>query len=428
MGILLYGVNQKSAPLDLRERLVVPEGSLVAAVQRLVGADAVEEGLILSTCNRTELLVNGETGRARESLRRFLMDQGGISPEELDPHSYCHQDLDAVRHLFRVAASLDSLIVGEPQILGQVKEAYAAAHAAGGVRSVLDALLQRAFSVAKRVRTETAIARAPVSIAHAAAARAREIFGDLKTSQVLILGAGKMARIAAQHLASDGVGGITVVNRSYQRGADLARELGAVALSWDSLESVLEKADVVLVSTGAPHHVIDREDAQRVARARRGRPVFFIDIAVPRNVDPRVDELDNVYVYDIDDLKSVAEAGLRERQQEARVAESIIDREASAYVEWMRTLEVTPTIVELRQHLHALGAAEMERFRSRMGGLTPEQERAVEEFRTALLNKILHPPTQALKRTARRPGGAGLVAFLREAFGLDGRGPGGSGP
>jgi len=423
MAILLYGANHQSAPLEFRERLVVPEGDLVAAIHRLIGREGIDEGLILSTCNRTELLVHGAAPGAGETLREFLRVQSHAEPADLDRHCYLHADREAVKHLFRVACSLDSMIVGEPQILGQVKEAYAKAHAAGGLRSVLDNLLQRAFAVAKKVRTETGIARAPVSIAHAAAARAREIFGDLSRSNVLILGAGKMARIAAQHIAADGVGSIGVVNRSYQRGAELARELGGEAIMWERLAEVLERADIVIVSTGAPHHIVTREDAQRIARQRRGRPIFFIDIAVPRNVDPRVNDLDNVYVYDIDDLKSVAEAGLRERRNEARLAEEIVDREASAYIDWMRSLEVAPTIVALRDHLHAMGSAEFDRFRARLGALSPEQQQALEEFRTALMNKVLHHPIQALKRSSTRPGSGQLVAFLREAFGLDGQGP-----
>jgi glutamyl-tRNA reductase len=418
--ILLYGVNHQSAPLDLRERLAVPEGDLVSAVARLMAGGGVEEGLILSTCNRTEILALGSGPAAEAEVRGFLLRHGSVEEVELDRHAYLHVDSDAVRHLFRVACSLDSMVVGEPQILGQVKEAYAAAHAAGGLKTVLDGLMQRAFAVAKRVRTETGIARAPVSIAHAAAARAREIFGDLGSRSVLILGAGKMARIAAQHIAAGGVGSFTVVNRSYQRGAELALLLGGEALSWDRMPEVMERADIVIVSTGAPHHIVTREDAQRVSRARRGRPVFFLDIAVPRNVDPRVNDVENVYLYDIDDLKEVADAGRRERQAEARQAEAMVEREAAAYLEWVRALEVDPTIVALRGHLHALGAAELDRFRGRLGDLTPEQRRAVEEFGASLMNKVLHHPIMALKRSTARPGSGQLIAFLREAFGLDG--------
>ena len=228
-----------------------------------------------------------------------------------------------------------------------------------------------------------------------------------------------MARLAAQHIAAGGVGSLTVVNRSWQGADDLARELGGRAVSWDRLFEVLEGADVVIVSTAAPHHVIGLEEAQRLGRTRRGRPIFLLDIAVPRNVDPRVHALENMYVYDLDDLKAVAQAGLGERRREAEQAEAIVERETVAYLEWVRSLEVAPTIVDLRRRLHALGEAEMERFRGRLGPLSEEQARVLEEFRTALLNKILHHPTLLLKRAGSRPEGGGLVALLREAFGLD---------
>jgi glutamyl-tRNA reductase len=419
MPILLYGASHRSAPLALRERLVVPETDLADTVRRLIRSAGIEEALILSTCNRTEILAHAPAAGGGEAIRDFVHRQSGVALDELDRHCYLHADRAAVRHVFRVAASLDSMVIGEPQILGQVKEAYAVAHAAGGLQGLLDPLMQRAFSVAKRVRAETGIARTPVSIAHAAADRAREIFGDLRRSAVLILGAGKMARLAARHVAADGVGSITVINRAWQRGAALAEELGGEALGWDRLGTVLETSDVVIVSTGAPHHVVTREEAQRVAHKRRGRPIFFVDIAMPRNVDPAVDELDNVYVYDLDDLRNVAEAGLRERQQEATAAEAIVDREAATYSAGLEAPDVAPLIVALRERLAAVGAAEFERHRARLGPLTPDQERALEDLRAALMNKMLHAPTQALKRAAIEPGGERLIELLRAAFGID---------
>ncbi|HKQ98396.1 MAG TPA: glutamyl-tRNA reductase [Candidatus Polarisedimenticolia bacterium] len=424
MPILLFGANHRSAPLELRERLVVPEADLGEVVRRLIAAAGLEEALILSTCNRTEILAHREMPGGGEAIRDFVHRQTGVEIDLLDRHCYLHADRAAVRHLFRVAASLDSMVVGEPQILGQVKEAYAVAQAAGGLRGRLDALMQRAFSVAKRVRERTGIARSPVSIAHAAAARAREIFGDLGRTHVLILGAGKMARLAAQHVTAGGVGSITVVNRAYQRGALLAEELGGQAFGWDQLGTSLERADVVIVSTGAPHHVVTTGDAQRLARQRRGRPIFFIDIAMPRNVDPAVNTLDNVYVYDLDDLKGVAEAGLRERQREATEAEAMVEREAAVYSDGLDAPDVAPTIVALRERLLAVGAAEFDRHRARLGPLTPEQERVLDELRTALMNKVLHPPMQALKSAAAEPGGERLIAILRAAFGLEDHGPG----
>lgn len=427
MALLLFGLNHQSAPLQLRERLVFSDADLPALLVKLAGSEGIDEAYLLSTCNRTEILVSGAPGCAA-ALAPFLATAGGgLERDELLRHTYLHAEGAAVRHLFRVASSLDSMVVGEPQILGQVKTAYALGRSAGTIKGVLEGLLQRAFAVAKQVRTDTGIARAPVSIAHAAATRAREIFGDLAGHAVVVVGAGKMARLAAQHVTSGGVGSLTVVNRSWQGADELARELHGTAVSWDRLFEVLERADVVIVSTAAPHHVIGLDTAQQVARARRGRPIFFLDIAVPRNVDPRVNELENVYLYDLDDLRTVAEAGKEGRRHESERAEAIVEREAEAYLEWERSLQAAPTIVDLRRRLHAMGEAEMSRFRNRLGPLSEEQSRVLEEFRTALLNKILHHPTQALKRAGSQPEGEGTIALLREAFGLDAEAPGDEG-
>ena len=427
MAILLYGLNHESASIELRERLAVRESDLPSLLLKLASLEGVEEAYLLSTCNRTEILVSGAPGSAAALGAYLSALGGGIDREEMDRHVYLHLDGAAVLHLFRVAASLDSMVVGEPQILGQVKSAYAVGRATGTIHTVLEGLLQRAFAVAKQVRTSTGIARAPVSIAHAAATRAREIFGDLARHAVAVVGAGKMARLAAQHVTAGGVGSLTVVNRSWQGADELARELHGTAVAWDRRSEVLERADVVIVSTAAPHHVISLEDAQRLARARRGRPIFLLDIAVPRNVDPRVHALENVYLYDLDDLRTVADAGKEERRREAERAEAIVAREVEGYLSWARGLQAAPTIVELRRRLHGLGETEMARFRGRLGPLSEEQTRVLEEFRVALLNKILHHPTQALKRAGTRPEGGGAIALLREAFGLDAEEPGDEG-
>ncbi len=417
MPIYIYGMNHASAPLEVRERVAFPETALDEAVGRLVHAAPVKEGLILSTCNRTEILVHAPDAGAPEAVRRFLVEERRVTGELLERHCYLHRDEDAVRHVFRVASSLDSMVLGEAQILGQVKDAYAAALRAGSLGNVLETLMQRSFSVAKKVRTETGIARHPVSIAHAAAGLARDIFGDLRDKAILVLGAGKMARLAAQHLIGGGVRSVVVANRSYQRGADLAQELRGTAVPFDRMFEEMEGADIVIASTAAPHQVVRHEDALRVSRARRGRPLFFIDIAVPRDVDPRVNEIDNVYLYDIDDLQGVVRVNQEERRHEAAQAESIVARETLAYVAWLRSLEVAPMIVDLRRHLHEIGASELSRFRSRLGALSPEQQKTVEEMTEALVNKLLHHPIQALKRAAAN-GGAERLSFLREIFGL----------
>ncbi len=418
MAILLYGLNHVSAPLEVRERVAVPRGDLEAVVARLVGLEEVDEGLIVSTCNRTELLVRAREDDAGECLRRFLSNERGVSEEELERHCYLHTGPDAVRHVVRVASSLDSMVVGEPQILGQVKEAYAVASRAGALKGTLDSLMRRAFSVARRVRIETGIARSPVSIAHAAADLARDIFGDLKRSTILVLGAGKMGRLAARHLVNSGAESFVVVNRSYQRAVDVARELGGRASPFDRLFEEIDRADIVIASTAAPQYVIRYEDGQRLCRGRRGRPIFFVDIAVPRNIDPNINKFDNFYLYDIDELGSVVESHIGERRKEAICAEALVERETEAYLAWLRTLRVAPTIVDLRKALHDLGAEELHRFHGKLGSLTPEQQGMVEQYTTALINKLLHKPIRALKRAAAQKGGDDRVEFLRQMFGL----------
>jgi glutamyl-tRNA reductase len=421
MPILLLGMNHLSAPVDVRERVAFPPEDLPGAVDRLLRTEAVDEGLILSTCNRTEILIHARAGEAAPRLRSFLIGERRIQEEELVRHCYLHADRDAVRHVFRVAASLDSMVLGEAQILGQVKEAYLTAQQAGSLKRVLGSLMQRSFSVAKRIRTETGIARFPVSIAHAAADLARKIFGDLSDNALLIVGAGKMARLAVQHLTRDGVRSVVVVNRSYQRASELAQEFGGRAAPMDRLFEEMEQADVVVASTAAPHPVVRYEDAQRLGHVRRGRPLFFIDIAVPRDVEPRVNEIDNVYVYDIDDLQAVVRRNREERRAEAQLAESIVDTEAEAYVAWLRTLDMAPMIVDLRRRMHEMGAQELRRFQGRLSGLAPEQRQTIEELTVALVNKFLHRPIRALKQAATRNGSAGSLDLLLEALGLEDR-------
>lgn len=416
MPIYVYGMNHSSAPLEVRERMAFPEDGLAEAVGRLVAIGPIKEGLILSTCNRTEIVVHAAAD-ATGALKGFLVDERRAASDELDRHCYLRADGEAVRHLFRVASSLDSMILGEAQILGQVKEAYSAAVRGRGIGTVLDALMQRSFAVAKKVRTETGVSRFPVSIAHAAVSLARDIFGELRDRVGLIVGAGKMGRLAAQHLMAAGVRTVVVVNRSGERAAELARELAGVAADWDRRFDQMERADIVIASTAAPHAVIGYDEVLRVSRARRGRPLFFIDIAVPRDVDPRVNEIDNVYLYDVDDLQGVVQANLEERRREAETAGAIVEREVTAYLGWLRSLDVGPLIVDLREHVHNVGAHELARFRSRLGALTPQQQKTVEEMTEALVNKFLHHPIQAMKRAAANGGGDRLT-FLREVFGL----------
>src|SRR3989454_576380 len=418
---IVYGMNHASAPLPVREKVAFPAQDLKDAMTRLKGTDGVEEAVILSTCNRTEIIVEMRPGRAPAVLGTFLLRERPVNGEELERHCYLHIDREAVRHVFRTTASLDSMVVGEAQILRQVKDAYALAAQIGSLGPVLDALLRRAFSVAKRVRTETGIARHPVSIAYAAVGLARDIFGDLVERTVMIVGAGKMARLAAEHLIGNGVRSILVANRSFQRADELARDLGGRAVPFDRLFEEMETADIVIASTAAPQPVILKENAQSLNRARRGRPIFFIDIAVPRDVDPKVNEVDNVYLYDMDDLEGVVRAGRDVRQKEMNVAEAIVDHETAAYVAWMKTQQEKLTIVTLRRQLHEMADHELTRYRARLGDLTPAQVEAVREIAASLVNKFLHSPTLALKRSAAQNGGGVRGGLLPESFWVGGR-------
>src|SRR5262245_5286029 len=415
---VVYGMNHSSAPLPVREKVAFPPQELRDAMARLKGADGVAEALILSTCNRTDLIVQMSPEKAPGVLTAFLKRERPVSGEELERHCYLYVEREAVRHVFRTAASLDSMVVGEAQILGQVKEAYALAGQGGSIGPVLDGLLRRAFSVAKRVRTETGIARHPVSIAYAAVGLARDIFGNLADRTVMIVGAGKMARLAAEHLIGNGVSSILVANRSYQHADDLARVLGGRSVPFDRMLQEMQKADIVIASTASPQPIIGREDAQNVSRARRGRPIFFIDIAVPRDVDPGVNEVDNVYLYDLDDLQGLVRAGSDERRKEMVVADKIVDQETEAYLGWMKSLEAAPAIVALRQHVHDIAEHEVSRYRARLGALSPTQEDALRQMVASLVNKLLHFPTLALKRSAAQEGG-GRVELIREIFGIE---------
>src|SRR2546426_11182580 len=348
---IVYGMNHESAPLPVREKVAFPAQELKDAMTRLKGTDGVEEAVILSTCNRTEMIVEMRPGRAPSVLGTFLLRERPVNGEELERHCYLHIDREAVRHVFRTAASLDSMVVGEAQILRQVKDAYALAAQIGSLGPVLDALLRRAFSGAQRLRTRTRIAPHPVSIAYAAVGLARDIFGDLVERTVMIVGAGKMARLAAEHLIGNGVRSILVANRSFQRADELARDLGGRAVPFNRLFEEMETADIVIASTASPQPVILKENAQSLNRARRGRAIFFLAIAVPRGGAPKVKEGATLLLAALDDLEGGVRAGRDVRQKGMNVAEAIVDHETAAYVAWMKTQQEKLTIVTLRRQL-----------------------------------------------------------------------------
>jgi glutamyl-tRNA reductase len=399
MNFQLIGVNHRTAPVEVRERLAIPESRMAEALKRLVGHPGVDEGLILCTCNRVEVLAQTKNGSS--DLRSFLHNYFEMQVPELAPHLYEYHEREAIRHLFRVTSSLDSMVVGEPQILGQVKEAYATARAVGAVHSQLDQLLTRAFAVAKRVRTETAVGSSSVSVASVAVELAKKIFGSLNGKQVYLVGAGKMSELAARHLMAHGAAAIFVANRTYDRAAALAEKFGGQAIHFEELYETCDRADIVITSTGSPRAIFRREHGELFLSRRKNRPMFFIDIAVPRDVDPEMNKLDGIFVYDIDDLQQVAVAHMEERSREAVDAEAIISLEVERFFERRRTVSAAPAIVALQRRAEEIRQAELHRMQARLGGLTAEQAAAVEALTRGLVNKFLHPPMQALKQAAR---------------------------
>jgi len=417
MKLSLTGLNHNTAPVEVRERLAFKAELLPAALRELAGEPGVRESMILSTCNRVEIALAAEEDcDARRLVEGFIGRARGVDPAWIGPYLYHYEDSDAIRHLFRVASSLDSMVVGEPQILGQLKDAYEAAKTSGTVNGLLEAALTRAFAVAKRVRSETEIGQAAVSVSYAAVEMAKQIFGSLKGKKVILIGAGKMSELAARHLERAGVAGILVTNRSPERARAMAEAFGGRIVEYTAFLAALPEVDVVIASSGAPHYILKREDMKRVMAARRGRPMFLIDIAVPRNIEPSVNELDGAFVYDIDDLRKVVEANLGGRAEEAKAAERIVSDEVDRFLARLRAREMSPMIVSLQQQLESIRTGEIERVRGRLGPLTPQQEEAIEALTRGIINKIAHGSITELRRSADHPHGAHLVDAVRRIF------------
>jgi len=412
MTLALVGVNYKTAPIALRERIAISRDELPETTRALAAVEGVMECMIVSTCNRVELLAAVESPET--DLTGFLHRHFGLDRALLEPHIYQERDRDAVRHLFRVAASLDSMVVGEPQILGQVKEAFAVARAAGTIAGQLEHLLQSTFAAAKKVRSETEIGSSSVSIASVAVDLAKKIFGSLQGRTVFLVGAGKMSELAARHLVQQGAGAILVSNRTQERANRMAEQFKGRVIPYEQLYEAASDADIVISSTGAPHPIFRREHGQKFMQRRRNRPMFFIDIAVPRDVDPEMGKLEGLFVYDIDDLQAVAATHMAERSREASDAETLIAGEVERFHARQRTVNVAPAIVALQRQAEEIRLAELKRMQARLGGLTTEQIAAVEALTRGLVNKFLHPPMQALKQAAREGDQVKLDAVCEE--------------
>jgi len=418
--IINIGMNHETAPVELRECLATDPEMTAKVLASMRGFACIREGFFLSTCNRVEALVIAEDDKeAREAVTSLMSGMGNLSPEALVTSLYINEDMDAVRHVFRVASSLDSMVVGEPQILGQIKEAYAKAARERTSGVILNRMMHRAFHVAKRVRTETGVCEAAVSISYAAVELAKKIFHVLDGKKVLLIGAGEMAELAARHLLSNGVTSMMVANRTFERAVQVAEEFNASPVSFEEIVTQLGDADIVVASTASQEFVITYDQVKSCLRKRRNRPLFFIDIAVPRDVQPSVNDLDNVYVYDIDDLKGVIQVNMAQRQQEAVKAERIVQEEVVKFDKWLKTLAVVPTIVSLKEKAESIVQGELKKSSSVIGELTPSQKEKIEILTRSVVEKVLSDPISFLKKKAERPTLNSYLDVTKRLFGLD---------
>ena len=419
MNIVIVGLSHKTAPVEIREKVAFPATAMEAPLQQILGLPSISEAVIVSTCNRVELYaISRQPDAAVVELKQFLADFHKLNLEKLQDHLYDFEGTDAIQHVLRVASSLDSMMIGEPQILGQIKTAYGYACEYKTVGLILNRFLRKAFSVAKRVRTETAIASNAVSVSFAAVELARKIFDSLENKTVMLIGAGEMCELAAKHFVNNGVSKVLVTNRTFSRAEKLAEEFGGVAVNFDNFQEQLHRVDIVLSSTGSPDYVLDAKKLKQVCKDRRYKPMFMIDIAVPRDIDPAANKLDCVYLYDVDDLQGVVQANMKERQKEAAKAELIINEEVGQFQTWLSTLEVKPTIVALRQQLEQVRRAEVQKTLSSLNGLNDKERKAIESMTSAIVNKILHHPTHILKQTNNNGDGSLYVDAVRTLFDL----------
>ncbi len=422
MDILLLGVNHKTAPVEVRERLALRESD-PSALRLFHDLPACLEIVFLSTCNRVEIIAGtNDIEAARRQLVETWQKSSGVSPEVFSRSTYEYSGVDAVRHVFRVASSLDSMVVGEPQILGQLKDAYRDASEANCSGHLLNKLMHKAFSTAKRIRTETRIASQAVSISYAAVELAKKIFGDLKGKSALLVGAGEMAELAAQHLKTNGIDDLIVANRTLERAIELSKALGGKAVSLEELEDMLVDVDIVISSTGAPGLVIKKEQVKRIMRPRRHRLLFFIDIAVPRDIDPDINEIDNVYLFDIDELKEVVEENKAERKKEAIRAERIVEAEVIKFKSWMKSLDIIPIIKKLQEKAESVRQKELRKTLKNLKGLNDKEKKAIEKLSMSLVNKILHDPIIFIKKGSSEKQRDEALAMVCRIFGLNGTG------
>jgi len=417
--IILLGLNHKTAPVEIRERLAVSKEEAAAMLDAIKESASVNEVVLFSTCNRVEILMAADDkANAVETAKKHLSEFKNVPLSQFQDSIYVHEGDEAVRHIFRVASSLDSMMVGEPQILGQIKEAYfnATKRKTSGV--ILNRLLHRTFFTAKKIRTETGIGDHAVSISYAAIELARKIFGQLEGKKVLLIGAGEMAELAVEHLLKNRVKEIFVANRTFKNGVELARRFGGNAIRFEEIPGFILQVDIIISSTGSPDIIVTKDQVKHIMPGRRNRPLFFIDIAVPRDIDPAINKLNNAYVYDIDDLNGVIDENLEDRNKEAVKGERIIDEAVISFRQWCDSLDVVPTIIELRKKIDSIVTAEIQRTIQSMN--LPESDReAFDRMKNALINKIMHHPTLLLKRDGCHGSNSAYIDITRKLFNLD---------
>ena len=421
MNLFLVGINHRTAPVEIREKMHIPEARLGEAVSDLVHREGILEGMIVSTCNRVEVVTSAaEDVEADPIIRQFMADHHRFDLTPFEHFFYRLQQEEVVRHLFRVAASLDSMILGEPQILGQMKQAYTVARQAGALNGPLNEIANQALAVARRVRRETALGTAAVSVSYAAVELAKKIFGSLEGKTIFVLGAGKMSELAAKHLLRGGVSAILVANRTYERAVELAQAFHGTPVPFEEVFNHIGHADIVISSTGASHFIVTKAHAEKLMATRKNRPMFFVDIAVPRDIDPAVNDLDNAFVYDIDDLEQVVQANKKQREREAVWAEEIVQQEVQRMHKRLASRDVVPTIVALEERLNRIRESEIERYQGRLANLSPEQRQTVDVLTRGIMNKILHGPITELKSGVGQPEHVALVRLVQKIFGLGG--------
>lgn len=417
MSILVIGLSHQTAPVDVRDRVAVPSSEALLALESLFGLDTVDEGALISTCNRTEAYaITRDPDATRDEVVRLLCDRSGMTPEELEDHLFVHRDTEAARHLFSVASGLHSMIMGEPQIAGQVKDAGRLALESGCSSRILNRLFRSAVEASKRARTETEIAAGAVSVSFAAVELARKIFGDLSNKTALVLGAGEMSELTVRHLVENGVSALLVASRTMSRAQDLADAVDGQAMGWEDAIENLHRADIVISSTSAPYHILRQDQVAAAMQSRRNRQMFLIDIAVPRDIDPDVGQIYNVLLYDIDDLQAVVGDNIKKRSEEAEKARTIVEEEVEGFKAWLASLDVQPAVVALRRAFHEIMTSELQR--AKLADLTDEQQERVAVLLRQFTNKLLHAPTTQLKASAEQGDGAAHVDSLIQLFNL----------